>query len=160
MRRAHRGGPIVILLMLVTLLAAPGGALAEAPRTSLADIEDVVMCPVCGTSLALATEAPQAERQRELIRRLVAQGRTKEQVKAALVAEFGEEVLALPDDDGFDLAAYLVPALLVLLGATAVGVAALRWRRARRPDDLAAPTAPPPVAADARLRSDMERYEL
>jgi cytochrome c-type biogenesis protein CcmH len=158
-RRARRGG-VTALLLLVALLAARGGALAAAPRTSLADIEDEVMCPVCGTSLALATEAPQAERQRELIRRLVAQGRTKEQVKAALVAEFGEQVLALPDDDGFALAAYAVPALLVLLGGMAVGLAALRWRRRRRRDDPATSPAPGPVAADARLRSDMERYEL
>ena len=90
------------------------------------------MCPVCGTPLELASEAPQAERERALITRLVDGCQTKEQVKARLVAEFGDEVLALPDDEGFDLAAYLVPGLGLLIGGGAVAAAALGWRRSRR----------------------------
>ena len=39
------------------------------PETSLGDLEDEVMCPVCGTSLGLATEAPQAQRERAFIQR-------------------------------------------------------------------------------------------
>ena len=87
------------------------------------------MCPVCGTPLALATEAPQAQRQRELVERLIADCRSKEEIKTRLVAEFGDEVLALPDDEGFDLAAWVVPGVGVLLGAAGVALAALRWRR-------------------------------
>jgi cytochrome c-type biogenesis protein CcmH len=138
-------------------LALPGAALAQCPQTTLGDIEDEVMCPVCGTPLSLATEAPQAQRQRELIERLIADCRSKEQIKAVLVSEFGEEVLALPDDEGFDLAAYLVPALGVLLAATALGFAAVRWRRNRR-----APGRPSRSggAAAARIDEDMDRYDL
>jgi cytochrome c-type biogenesis protein CcmH/NrfF len=147
-----------LLAALLVLAAAPAAA-ADCPRTSLADIEDEVMCPVCGTPLELASEAPQAERERALIARLVNSCQSKEQVKARLVAEFGDEVLALPDDEGFDLAAYLVPGLALLLGGGAVAAAALTWRRARRrerPED-----APPPDAAGAeRLQSDLDRYDL
>ena len=39
----------------------------QCPKTTLGDVEDEVMCPVCGTPLGLATEAPQAERERALI---------------------------------------------------------------------------------------------
>ena len=143
-------------------LAAPGAALAAScPRTTLGDVEDEVMCPVCGTSLALATEAPQAQRQRELIRRLVDGCRSKEQVKAVLAAEFGREVLATPDDEGFDLAAYLVPALGVLLGGGALAVAALRWRKGGGPGEKEPTgTEPPSRRASERLDSDLERYEL
>jgi cytochrome c-type biogenesis protein CcmH len=138
-------------------LALPAAALAQCPKASLGDIEDEVMCPVCGTPLALATEAPQAQRERELIQRLIADCRSKDQIKAALAQEFGEGVLALPDDEGFDLAAYLVPALGILLAITAVGFAALRWRGGRR-------TPGPPGArsgpAASRLDEDMDRYDL
>lgn len=116
------------------------------------------MCPVCGTPLALATEAPQAERERELIRRLVDDCRSKQEVKERLVAEFGTEVLALPGDDGFDLAAYIVPALAVLLGGGAVCVSALGWRRMRTPDSHAA-AREPSRAATERLQSDLDRYD-
>jgi cytochrome c-type biogenesis protein CcmH len=148
-----------LALLVALVLAIPGAAsAADCPKTTLGDVEDEVMCPVCGTPLALATEAPQAQRERELIQRLIARCRSKEEVKDALVAQFGESVLATPDDEGFDLAAYLVPAAAVLLGAAAVGFAALRWRRRRRPAGSAPGDAG--AAADRRLDSDLERYDL
>jgi len=116
------------------------------------------MCPVCGTPLGLATEAPQAERERELIRRLVEDCRSKEEVKERLVAEFGTEVLALPGDDGFDLAAYIVPALALLLAGGALAAAALGWRRARGGHTDLTATAPS-AAASERLQSDLDRYD-
>jgi cytochrome c-type biogenesis protein CcmH len=144
-------------LAMAVVLAVAAPAAAQCQKTTLGDIEDEVMCPVCGTPLSLATEAPQAERQRELIQRLIADCRSKEQIKTVLVAEFGDEVLTLPDDEGFDLAAYLVPALAILLAAGALGFAALRWRRGRSdPGDAPATSA----AAGARLDEDMDRYEL
>ena len=146
------------LLIAALVLAAAPTAGAQCPKTSLGDVEDEVMCPVCGTPLELASEAPQAERQRALIARLVDDCRSKEQVKARLVAEFGEEVLALPEDEGFDLAAYLVPALVLLIGGGALAAAALGWRRARQ-DEPADGPAPDPATAE-RLRSDLERYDL
>ncbi len=144
------------------LLAVPSAALAQCPKTNLADIEDEVMCPVCGTSLALATEAPQAQRQRELIRRLVDGCRSKGEVKAVLAAEFGDEVLAMPGGDGFDLAAYLVPGLALLLGAAALGAAALGWRKSgvRERANAEEERSSRGAAATERLDSDLERYEL
>ena len=142
----------------LTLLLLPAAAAAQCPKTSLGDVEDEVMCPVCGTPLELASEAPQAERERALISRLVDDCAGKEQIKARLVAEFGDEVLALPDDEGFDLAAWVVPALALLLGAGAVAAAALGWRRARRPDPPDGPA--PGSAAAERLQADLDRYDL
>ena len=150
MRRA-----LALIVAVVALVAAP---VAQAcPKTTLADVENEVMCPVCGTPLGLATEAPQAERQRQLIRRLVDDCKTKEQVKSVLVAEFGERVLAIPDDEGFDLAAYLVPALAILLAGGAVALAALRWRGRRGGPEPATGAAAP---KSERLDSDLDRYEL
>jgi cytochrome c-type biogenesis protein CcmH len=122
------------------MLAVPAAAAAE-QRASLPDVEDEVMCLECGTALNLSN-APVAEREREFIRREIRRGRTKEQIKDALVDRFGPAVLALPEDEGFSLAAYLVPLLAALLAAVAVFAAARRWRRPApepagpaRPDD-------------------------
>ena len=147
MRRALAAALAVLALL------APAAA-AQCPRTTLGDVEDEVMCPVCGTPLELATEAPQAQRERELVERLVADCRSKEQIKARLVAEFGDEVLALPDDEGFDLAAWAVPGLVLLLAGAGVAVAALRWRRQGRRSEAAA------SATSERLDADLERYDL
>ena len=152
MRRAA-----VLATVTVLLLALPAAVAAQCPRTSLGDVEDEVMCPICGTPLALATEAPQAQRERELIERLIADCKSKEEVKSVLVAEFGSEVLALPEDEGFDLAAYLVPALGILIGGGALAFAALRWRR-RRPGPE--PASAPGGEASRRLDDDIDRYDL
>ena len=164
------------LAVLALGLALPAAAVAACPQTTLGDVEDEVMCPVCGTPLSLATEAPQAQRERELIERLIARCRSKDEIKRVLVAQFGDEVLALPDDEGFDLAAYLVPGLALLFGAGAVALAVLRWRanRWRRwpdhppgsdPGDPAGDREPrgprPPTgSAAAQLDADIERYDL
>ena len=152
-----RGG--VLLVVAFAIAATPGLAQAPEPRTSLPDIEDEVMCPVCGTTLELASDSPQAIREREFIRGLIAEGQTKEQIKAALVAEFGDEVLALPDDEGFDLAAWLVPGLAIVAAAVAIFVGLRRWRRAAAADVEAEP-APRPLDAEetGRLEADLERY--
>ena len=164
-------------LVVAGFLALPSAA-AACPQTSLADVEDEVMCPVCGTPLALATEAPQARRQREFILTLVGQCKSKEQIKAALVVEFGDEVLALPGDEGFDLASHGVPLLALLAAGAGLAVAARRWRRTRPslaaagPQAAASPATPAssvgPAARsagreadqEARLEADLERYEL
>lgn len=151
---------VLALAMALCLVAPASSAAADCPKTSLADVEDEVMCVVCGTPLALATEAPQANRERALIQRLVGECQSKEQIKERLVAEYGERVLSTPDDSGFDLAAYAVPGLAVLVGAVAIGAAALRWRRRRSPAD-ALPSAPAPAGeASRRLQSDLDSYEL
>jgi cytochrome c-type biogenesis protein CcmH len=149
---------VALVVAVLALGAAPAALAAACPRTTIGDVEDEVMCPVCGTPLNLATEAPQANRERQFIQRLIDRCRTKDQVKQALAAQFGNRVLATPGDKGFDLAAYLVPALAVLFGGSGVVLAASRWRRRREPDEPAPPA--PAGAAKARLDSDLERYDL
>ncbi|MGI8845040.1 MAG: cytochrome c-type biogenesis protein [Thermoleophilaceae bacterium] len=150
-----------VLAALLCLLAPVSADAATCPRTSLGDVENEVMCLVCGTPLGLATEAPQANRERALIQREVDACKSKGQVKDRLVAEYGEEVLALPKRSGFDLASYLVPALAVVLGTGAVTASALQWRRARRRGAGPGDSAPAPSTATSdRLQSDLDRYEL
>jgi cytochrome c-type biogenesis protein CcmH len=149
------------LLAVLALAAAPTVAVArECPRTTLADIEDEVMCPVCGTPLAVASEAPQAQRERAFIERLVRRCRSKDQVKKALVAEYGDSIVALPGDEGDDsfgdVLVYVVPALGFVVAAAGIAFAVVRWRRPRR----RAGGGPLATAEGARLDDDMERYDL
>ena len=152
---------LAVLLASTALLLSPATAQATQPaRASLSDIEDEVMCLVCGTTLNVS-ESPQADRERAFIRALIAKGETKSQIKDALVAQYGPNVLATPSGNGFDLAAWLVPGVAVILAGVGIAFAVVRWRRAR-------PDAQPPLATaagpgrdeGARLRADLERYDL
>ena len=143
-------------------LAVPAGALAQTPQTSLPDIEDEVMCPICGVTLELATEAPQAIQEREFIRERIAQGLSKEEIKDELVAEFGEEVLAVPGSDGFDLAAWLVPGIAIIAAAIAIALGLRRWRRDGGDEDGGSAEPRDELSAEEseRLDRDLARYEL
>ena len=144
-------------LALLALAALAPAALA-AEEVTLSEIEGEVMCPVCGTLLQLA-EAPQAQRQKAFISRLIEEGRSEEQIKDALVAEYGDEVLALPEGEGFSLSAYVVPIVAFVLAALALAVAVVRWRRAGGGDQTAAPAAPKGEDAE-RLDADLSRSAL
>jgi cytochrome c-type biogenesis protein CcmH len=150
---------LAALTAVLLALALPTTAAAAA--ASLPDIEDEVMCTICGTTLQLSN-SPQAERERVFINELIAQGKSKEQIKAALVDEYGPEVLAVPDDSGFDLiGGWVLPVVGVLVGAVLVALAARRWRRDQRREEAGAPPAsgPDPSSDEAkRLREDLERY--
>lgn len=153
-----------VLTLAATLLLACGAPLATAatPQTSLSEISSEVMCPVCGTLLELA-ESPQAQREKVFVQRLVDAGRTKQEIKDALVAEYGTEVLALPQGSGFDLSAYLVPIIGFAIAAIALAFGVLRWRRAGADKDkeLPPPAAQGPSAEDSdRLDADLARYDL
>jgi cytochrome c-type biogenesis protein CcmH len=142
------------------LAVGPLGARAATPQTSLSEISSEVMCPVCGTLLELA-ESPQAQREKAFVSRLVDEGKSKDQIKDALVAEYGTEVLALPQGSGFDLSAYLVPIVGFVLAAIALAFGVLRWRRAGDPPDRDGPAATGPSPEDAeRLDADLARYDL
>jgi cytochrome c-type biogenesis protein CcmH len=149
---------ILASLALAVVAVAASPAWAAEPRASLTDIEDEVMCPICGTPLSLAA-APQAERERAFIRRLIDRGQTKDEIKDALVREYGDEVLATPDSGGFDLAAWLVPAGGLLLAAIALVIGVRQWRRRGADREPAAADELDPADSE-RLRSDLARYDL
>lgn len=141
------------LLALLLVLALPAGALAAPPRTTLPDVEDEVMCVTCGTALNISG-APSADRQREFIRRRIAEGLTKAQIKERLVAEYGPEVLAEPRQ----ATSWIVPVLLALLALGAVVLTVRRWRRLT---ELAPGSDEPLDAGDRdRLDRDMRAYDL
>jgi cytochrome c-type biogenesis protein CcmH len=143
-------------LVSLVMVLVPSVAAAATARTTLPDVEDEVMCIVCGTLLA-ESEAPQADRERALIRKLIAQGEDKDQIKDALVAEYGPRFLATPSGHGFDLLAWIVPGLGILLVGGGLVFAALRLRRKDSGDRQAQPDLDPDD--EARLREDLSTYE-
>lgn len=149
-----------LALAALALLAASVPNAAAAPRASLIEIEKQVMCPVCGTLLQLA-ESPQAQREKAFIRRLIAEEKTEAQIKDALVAEYGDEVLALPQGSGFSLSAYVVPIVAFIVAVVALAFGVLRWRRAGGGGGRGKPGAAGPKGDDAeRLDADLARYDL
>jgi cytochrome c-type biogenesis protein CcmH len=163
--RAGAASIAVAALLLLPAVAQASSAVVEnpvKPQTTLPDVEDEVMCPICGTALNLSF-SPQADRERAFIRREIAAGKTKEQIKDDLVAQYGTEVLAEPPKSGFDLTAWLVPGLAILVAAIAIAFGLRRWRRAGRAREAETADAPAEKLDPSereRLDSDLARYDL
>ena len=136
--------------VLVTLLAALAFAAPALDQVaSLPDIEDEVMCVECGTVLSVSS-SPVAQQERQFIRDQIAAGKTKDQIMAALVDEYGEEILADPGTGGFNITLWVVPILAAFAGI----FLAVRTRRGRGP--TAEPELPPPLSAEDARRLDAE----
>ena len=159
---AARGVFIGVGLVLAAIhMSVVSPAHASERRPTLDELEREVMCPTCQTPLELS-DAPIAERMRVFIRARIDAGDTKSEIKATLVADFGEAVLAAPRTHGFGLLAWILPlAALVGFGA-AIGVVAWRWTRAGR--ERAGPTNDRQLeldpAIERRLEDELARFDL
>jgi cytochrome c-type biogenesis protein CcmH len=146
-----------ILLLALLALVAAGGARASESHPTLPEVEKEVICPVCHETLDLST-SPIADRMRTFIRQRIAAGDTKSEIKAKLVAQFGESVLAAPPKHGFNLLAWLLPLAGIAAGGVALGFLARRWTRARAEPGGADPSANgrPPLDPELERRLDEE----
>ncbi len=137
MRRAF------VAVVVGALLGASVGAAAP-PRA--ADLEAELVCPVCETTLD-QSNAPIALRMKAFIRERIAAGDSEDEIKDALVAEFGAGVLAEPPGGGFGLLAWLLPLAALVVGAVVALLLIRSWSRRREPSE----------ADDERLDPDLER---
>jgi cytochrome c-type biogenesis protein CcmH len=144
-----------IAFVLVAALLAVPVARASQQHPTLSELEGEVMCPVCGTTLD-QSNSPAAEQIKRVIARRIAAGDTKSEIKARLVANYGDSILAAPPHHGFGLLAWWLPIVGIVAAAVVVGIGAWRWSRAREP-------APQPVqldpALERRLDDELRRFE-
>jgi cytochrome c-type biogenesis protein CcmH len=162
-----RLGRLPTLLAVLTALCVlsaptlePTVAAAAGLRTILNEIEEEVMCPVCGTLLALA-ESPQATREKAFVEKLAKEGKNKDEIKEALVNQYGDAVLALPKSSGFSLSAYVVPIVAFVVAVILLAVAIWKWRKAAGRRDDRRPDIEGPSDEDReRLDEDLARYDL
>ena len=122
---------MIAALILVANLLVPQDAVA--PRDSLleAQVQQVgakLRCPTCqGLSVA---DSPAAQDMRDVIRSQLKAGKTPAEVEAYFVSKYGEWILLRPEPRGFNLALYILPAIMVIGGIGLIYVLARKWSRA------------------------------
>jgi cytochrome c-type biogenesis protein CcmH len=119
------------------------------------------MCLECGTALNISN-SPVADEERAFITQLIDRGLTKDQVKAALVREYGPRILAEPQEHGFSLTAWLVPIAAALAASALVVGLARHWRRRASAPDTGEPGDGGPALDPAdvrRLDADLAAFD-
>jgi cytochrome c-type biogenesis protein CcmH len=130
--------------------------LASESQPTLAEIESEVVCPTCHTTLDQSSSAV-ADRMRTFILARIAAGDTKSEIKRRLVDDFGEQVLASPPKSGFNLLAWVLPPVIVVVAGAILAVLAVRWSRRRDSPADDAPTQDP--ALDRRIDDELARLD-
>ncbi len=144
-----------LLGVVLALMLAAGPALAVPPDEILKDpaleararaLSAELRCMVCQNQSIDDSDAPLAKDLRLLVRERLAAGETDGEVKAFLVARYGDFVLLRPPLEWRTALLWSAPFLVLLAGAVGALVA-LRRRRAR-------PAAPAPLSAAEREALD------
>lgn len=147
---------------LFVAVGLPGFAVEAAPTNQ--SVEAALTCQ-CGCGLTVHNcnhlQCGFAIPAKEQIAEQLEQGRSYDAILASFVERYGEKVLSAPTATGFNLAAWVVPFLAVIVGAAGIGLFVLRWAR-RRPkmQDAAPPHAPATSGPYAdRLKRELDTFE-
>jgi len=141
------------LTLIVALGLGPALTGADLEREARA-LEAMLIAPCCYSQQVSVHQSGAADDVRKDVRLRLAAGETRQQILDAYVAQYGKRILAEPPAEGFDLALYVLPPLL-LIGSAALVIALVR-RFSHRPAIQAA--AAQPLASptyDARLDDEL-----
>jgi cytochrome c-type biogenesis protein CcmH len=143
-------------LLAPLLLAASLGAWAQSAEVARPDpkvearlkaIAHELRCLVCQNQTIADSDAPLAVDLRQQTRRMIAEGKSDDEIRAYMVDRYGDFVLYKPPFNAITAALWVGPALLIVGGFAGMFVF-LRRRR-----EAAAAAAPPP---DEKRRKEIE----
>jgi len=142
---------MLVVALAAVLLSAPAASAQPAAKPALEQeakqIETMVIAPCCWSQQVSVHQSPAADEMKKDIRKQLAEGKTRQQILDAYVAQYGEQILAEPPARGFSRTLYILPVLLLVLSAVVLSVVVKRM--AGQPAVAGGPAEPPPAAKDA-----------
>jgi cytochrome c-type biogenesis protein CcmH len=133
---------------------------AQAPTPSDDDVNRIakqLYCPVCESTPLDVCPTEACRQWRELIRTMLAEGKTEAEIKQYFVAQYGARVLAEPPNR---LVSYLVPAVIILFGLLLLLRGFQMWMKpsttGARPAETESQSADPYIA---RLEEELKKQK-
>jgi len=109
---------ILFLLFLTALLVTPVSAQGRPPTDDEVNtIAKQLYCPVCENTPLDVCATQACAQWRDLIRLMLSQGKSEAEIKQYFVDNYGARVLNEPPREGLNWLAYLVPPVVILIGA-------------------------------------------
>jgi cytochrome c-type biogenesis protein CcmH len=148
----------VLKILVLGLALANVAMAAQTPAQIEKDIGDKVYC-LCGCVTTLNTcPMPHCEvkaEMQQIIRADLKEGKAEPAILQDLVNKYGEKVLAAPPPHGFNLTAWFLPGIGMLIG---LFLAITVVRRLRRPALQTAPAAPMDDNVRSAVEEEMKKY--
>jgi cytochrome c-type biogenesis protein CcmH len=136
--------PLALLALVLALLAPLPGVGAGPP--TFQELEESLTCQ-CGCGLTVHScnhlQCPSALPLRQELRDQMAKGGSRADILGYFAGKYGEKILSSPTTTGFNLTAWLMPFVALIIGALIVSVTLVRWRGGRREMPAAGPTLAP-----------------
>ncbi len=156
MKPRFRGLLLLVFFGLLWIPAAAEAQEVEPSDDAVNAIAHQLYCPVC-ENIPLDVCPTQACIQwRGVIRQMLSEGRTEQEIKDYFVEQYGARVLAMPPARGFNWLAYVIPPAAFLGGVIVVARTIRAWRRpAGAPLQAAEPSAEDPFIE--RLEQELRK---
>jgi cytochrome c-type biogenesis protein CcmH len=119
-------GLAVVVVIAVAVVLWPNGDQSTAARAHALETE--LKCPECQGLSVAESQAPTSRAIRTDIKRRIAKGQSDAEIRQAYVTDYGESILLSPQGSGISLIVWVLPVVVLALGATGI-VFALRRNR-------------------------------
>lgn len=127
------------------------------------DIAKELICTCgCGKMLNVC-EMESAKQMKELIGEKIARGETKDQIIEYFVVLYGEKVLAAPTKKGFNLTAWIIPFVVIAVGAGIIYLVLAKWvLQGKIRQKYMRKTHPPEIGDkySEKLKKELEEFEF
>ena len=135
----------ILAALLVFLSISTGRASAQQPTPSDDQVNAIarqLFCPVCENTPLDVCPTQACHQWRELIRQMLAEGKSETAIKQYFVDHYGARVLSEPPASGLNWLVYVVPPVAFLLGVLLLYLAFRSWKKTG-PASAAAGSLPP-----------------
>ncbi|MDP2977177.1 MAG: cytochrome c-type biogenesis protein CcmH [Anaerolineales bacterium] len=154
----------LVLIVIILAFAWVRTAYAQQPTPSDDEVNTIakqLYCPVCENTPLDVCPTQACAQWRELIRQMLAEGKSADTIKQYFVEQYGARVLSEPPRTGLNWLIYLLPPLAFLAGAYILYRAFRSWRALDK-QPAGAEEAETPAAEDeyvTRLEDELKKRQ-
>jgi cytochrome c-type biogenesis protein CcmH len=140
---------LAFALALASLIFQPVFAQDDTPTDDEVNaVAHKLYCPVCESTPLDVCPTEACRDWRELIRTMLSEGKTEDEILQHFVDQYGDRVLAEPPRTGLNWLIYLLPPAIILAGAVVLFRALKEWTR---------PKAAPAISSEAGSEASSQK---
>lgn len=147
--------PAAILTLLFLIFYTDGSA-AESLDDRVNEVAHLLMCPVCQGQSVAESNSNLAQDMRQIIRKQLEEGKSKEEVIAYFVNRYGETILASPPPRGVNWLLWVLPGLAIIFGGLGIGIYLYKSQSGRSSGDSGKRAEKTAADSDYMLKIDEE----
>jgi cytochrome c-type biogenesis protein CcmH len=118
----------IVVVVALAIVVWPRGAQSPAARAHTLETE--LKCPECEGLAVADSNAPTSRAIRADVKQRIAEGQSDDEIRQAYVERYGEEILLQPKGSGISLLVWVLPVVVLVVGAFGIGFVLARNRRA------------------------------